>query len=191
MRSTIIKTVIAISVSFALFPKLASATTPSFSCSSNLVISLDNVYNASCEGDFSFTDGVLQNDTSISLTAGGSIVIGSNFELASPIINLNADNIQIDGRISANLELNASTLPKGYLSSLDWQPSSGIVVTQDNSQTLSVKYLDLPLLPDLFKPYPVSGGNINLVSQVPEPSNYALMLLGLATLGLKRKRKAS
>ncbi len=191
MRSTIIKTVIAISISVALFPQLASATTPSFSCSSNLVVSLDNGYSASCDGDFSFTDGVLQNDTSISLTADGSIVIGSNFELASPIINLNAGNIQIDGRVSANLELNASTLPKGYLNSLDWQSSSGIVVTQDNSQTLSVIYLDLPLLPDLFKPYPVSGGNINLVSQVPEPSNYALMLLGLAILGLKRKRKAS
>lgn len=101
MRLTIIKTVITVSVAAALFPQLASATTPSFSCSSNLIVSLDKGYSASCDGDFSFMDGVLQNDTSISLTAGGFLDIGANASLIAPNISLISENIVISGSLSA------------------------------------------------------------------------------------------
>lgn len=84
MRTTISITALAISMLAAIFPQAALATTPNFSCSSNLVISLDNGYSASCNGDFSFTDGVLDNDNSISLTAGGLLHIGENATLSSP-----------------------------------------------------------------------------------------------------------
>ncbi len=227
MRSTIIKTVIAISISVALFPQIASATTPSFSCSSNLVISLDNGYSASCDGDFSFTDGVLQNDTSISLIAGGSIVIGSNFELASPIINLNAGNIQIDGRVTQNLEINTSTLTKGN-TKFDWHPRTGFMLTADIIDTPAMGHLKTQLLTHSLL-QTNSGGNLSLgsipsgailnstggsivirpdvtgslisntdtitnnggliVSSVPEPSTYLMMILGLIPLTFTRKRK--
>ena len=71
MRTTISKTALAICILAAILPQVALATTPSFSCSSNLVISLDNGYSASCDGDFTFDDGVLQDNTSINLRAGG------------------------------------------------------------------------------------------------------------------------
>ena len=75
------KSVSAIIVTLTLLPQLALAAEQSFSCSLNLVVSIDNGYSASCDGDLSFTDGVLQNDTSISLTAGGSLDIGANVSL--------------------------------------------------------------------------------------------------------------
>ena len=58
MRTTISKIALAICILVAIFPQVALATTPSFSCSSNLVISLDNGYSASCDGDFAFDDSV-------------------------------------------------------------------------------------------------------------------------------------
>ena len=97
VRATISKTALAISILAAIFLQVALATTPSFSCSSNLVISLENSYSysASCDGDFAFTDGVLQNDTKISLTAGGFLNIGANASLIAPEVALISNNTSI------------------------------------------------------------------------------------------------
>ena len=101
MRTTIFKTALAIGILATMFPQVVLATTPSFSCSSNLVISLDNGYSASCDGDFSFNDGVLHNDNSISLTAGGLLHIGENATLSSPFINLSGNDFYQAGVLYA------------------------------------------------------------------------------------------
>lgn len=74
----------------ALFPSLASASfqTLSFSCASNLVVTQDNGYQASCDGDFSFDSGTLVDDTSIRLIALGALNINSGVSLIAPLIEL-------------------------------------------------------------------------------------------------------
>lgn len=216
MRSTIIKTVIAISVSVALFPQFALATTPSFSCSSNLVISLSNGYSASCEGDFSFTDGVLQNDISISLKAGGFLNIGANASLIAPNISLISENIIFNGTAdvgaissvipNGNAQVNiasASILQTSVRDIVNWEQfkiGDGASVSFGSSSNPSSTVLNRIGGSVVIKPN-VTGGiitnaGINIVnsgglimSSVPEPSTYLMMILGLISFGFMDKRK--
>ncbi len=217
MRSTIIKTVIAISVSFALFPQLASATTPSFSCSSNLVVSLDNGYSASCDGDFSFTDGVLQNDISISLTAGGFLNIGANASLIAPNISLISENIIFNGTAdvgaislvipSGNAQVNianASIFQTSVRDIVNWgqfEIGDGASVSFGSSSNPSSTVLNRVGGSVVIKPNVIGGLITNtginivnsgglIVSSVPEPSTYLMMILGLIPLGFKSKCKS-
>lgn len=205
MRQIPIKTVFLISALAALIPQLAVAT-PSFSCSSNLVVSLDDGYQASCDGDFSFTDGVLQNNTSISLTAGGSLDIGTKSSLYAPLIDLYSPIININvGTIFDVTYLNASNINidagKGSWGVSDKPSSSNTVLNPGasidlggNTQasgtlintggTFVIKYPILKIAYSVFNP----DNSIYVgVTPVPEPSAYALMVLGLATLGFTRK----
>ena len=101
MRTTILKTALAISISAALFPQVSLTNSSSFISSINLVVSLDNGYSASCDGDFLFTDGVLHDDNLISLTASGLLHIGENATLSSPFINLSSDDFYQAGMLNA------------------------------------------------------------------------------------------
>ncbi len=79
----------------------AFAASPGFSCSSNLVLSTYNGYQASCDGDFEFTDGAIASDISINLTAAGLLNIGENASLSSPFINLYGASIFVGGVLNA------------------------------------------------------------------------------------------
>lgn len=210
MRSISIKTVFAISVVAVLSPQLALATTPSFSCSSNLVVSLDNGYQASCDGDFSFTDGVLQNEVSINLSASGFLNIGTNTSLIAPAINLYSPNININAGavIDASNPLNAGlgsisiSAGKGRLAILDEPEKLPIVLNPGasigfgNSQldgvlnniggVLVIKSPTVHITNSVLNP---DSAIFTTVSPVPEPSTYAMVILGLATIGLSRKSK--
>ena len=252
MRTTILKTALAISILAAIFPQVALATTPSFSCSSNLVIFLDNGYSASCDGDFSFTDGVLQDSNRISLTAGGSLLIGANASLFAPIINLYSESINIDtdaiidsgyrndhsyGIINADYMLEPAIRgqqvlnPKFIVSLYNTSgeaviypyTDAGITITAGGSVSVSKggsSILDIPVIStNQYAEAGRFGGGLVLLSNasinknlaiqlstttlnlddtsfiilspVPEPSSYALMLLGIATFGFRRKQKAN
>lgn len=133
MRSTIIKsalkTALAVSLVLIFSIQMASATTSSsFYCSSNLVVSFDNGYSASCDGDFSFTDGLLQNDTSISLTAGGLLNINANASLNAPLISLTSDNILLNGILNAP---NSSLFEKSggkWVVTRTWSQTEGALI---------------------------------------------------------------
>lgn len=214
MRSATIKTAIAISLGAVLFPQLASATSPSFSCSSNLVVSLDSGYSASCNGDFSFTDGLLHNDVSIILTATGFLTIGTNASLLAPVITLTADSIEIFGTV-------ASTASPIMLVADSKEVVLSRLITQNNPERV-LNWQQLQILPgrDVYvggdivtsfnqpAPRPITdnvGGSIllspnsgliinsgtssnALITLVPEPSTYIMMMFGLIQLGFMRKR---
>ena len=94
----------------AIFPAIASASveTHSFSCSSNLVVSQENGYEASCDGDFSFESGVLEDDTAIVLRAAGLLTIGHQALLKSPLITLDADRLALFGAVNTSVSLSLS-----------------------------------------------------------------------------------
>lgn len=263
MRLIISKTVIAISFMATFLPQMASATaSPNFSCSSNLVVSLENGYNASCDGDFSFTDGALQNDTSISLTAGGLLNIGTNASLNAPFINWSSKDIFLGGILNApngkiiisstNSTIIASgaqtnvvgnsiiqTAPKaivdwnafnirsaisgsdittfggdsidagkgsksqpielGVGSVFNYEIGSGIR-TQNyepvQGGTLVLKNANGGILPagaisnaDSNFPTVLDISSALMVSNVPEPSSYLMLLLGFASIGFARRSK--
>ncbi len=216
MRSATIKTALAISLGAVLFPQLASATSPSFSCSSDLMVSLDSGYSATCNGDFSFTDGLLQNDLSISLAATGYLTIGANASLLAPMITLTADSIQIFGNV-------ASTSPSTMLVADSKEIILSRIITQNNPERV-LNWEQLQILPgrevdvggdivtsfNQTAPRPIitnDGGSIllssnsglinnsgtsgnALITLVPEPSAYMMMILGLIPLGFMSKRKS-
>lgn len=223
IKSASIKTVLVISAFAALYPQLAIASTPSFSCSSNLVVSLDSGYKASCDGDFSFTDGVLQNDTSINLTANGFLSIGENAKLSAPIINLNSTDIIVSGILGApngivNLGSTGSTVltntaqvnvgsqiiltnqieikTKPQLI-VNWEqlqitPGDSInIKSNTNTSTVVINQIGGAIVLGSNSGISVTQALISqgLITQVPEPSTYAMMLLGLASIGISRKSK--
>lgn len=81
----------------AMLPVIATASvdSPSFSCSSTFVVSFDNGYQASCDGDFTFDSGTLMDDTFIRLTSLRSINLNSNVTLIAPFIELQSPIINI------------------------------------------------------------------------------------------------
>jgi PEP-CTERM motif len=79
----------------------ASVNSPSFSCTSNFVVSFENGYQASCDGDFTFDQGTLFNDKSISIKANGLLNVGEQAIFTAPNILLTANEIVIDGRLNA------------------------------------------------------------------------------------------
>ncbi|WP_020167795.1 MULTISPECIES: PEP-CTERM sorting domain-containing protein [Methylotenera] len=226
IKSASIKTAFFVSVVAVLFPQLAFATTPSFSCSSNLVVSLDNGYQASCDGDFSFTDGVLQNDVSINLKAGGFLSVGENATLSAPIINLISKDIFVNGmldapngivtlsstgstvltntaQINVASQVNVSnqapiqTKPQLVVNWEQFQISPGSNIQFASNTNVPSVVIDrvggaITLVPNsgVLTIQADAGDKVNLlVTQVPEPSAYAMMILGLASISLSRKRK--
>lgn len=225
MRLLTTKTAIAISIFVVLFPQLALATSPSFSCSSNLVVSINNGYSASCDGDFTFTDGVLQNDTSISLTAGGLLDIGANARLYAPLIHLYSPNVNINAgaKIDVSYQVRAAIIGDQVLNSTFFTGSNlsgGAIIYPSTAVGVAASKvglavsdepakLDIEVNPgasiDLSGSSQLNGTLNNIggalviqspalqlttsalnpdkaifaaVSPVPEPSTYALMLLG-------------
>ena len=95
----------------SILPAIASASleTPSFSCSANMEVSVENGYQVSCDGDYSFDSGVLENDTAIVLRATGMLTIGHQVLLKSPFITLDADSIHFFGAANTLTPLQLST----------------------------------------------------------------------------------
>lgn len=215
MRSFTLKTLVAISLVAILAPRLAFATSPSFSCSTNLVVSLDNGYSASCDGDFAFTDGVLQNDTKISLTAGGFLNIGASASLIAPLVNLYSTNIfisngaTIGAAFPPNVGFDGINLDAGKGSKVgqNYSPSLPVVINSGSSISLAENrqpngLLTNGALSDVggnlligstvgFSTNPVQNINASftLISAVPKPLTYAMMMLGLGFIGLARAHK--
>ncbi|MES2502725.1 MAG: PEP-CTERM sorting domain-containing protein [Pseudomonadota bacterium] len=180
------------------------------------MVSLDSGYSATCNGDFSFTDGLLQNDLSISLAATGYLTIGANASLLAPMITLTADSIQIFGNV-------ASTSPSTMLVADSKEIILSRIITQNNPERV-LNWEQLQILPgrevdvggdivtsfNQTAPRPIitnDGGSIllssnsglinnsgtsgnALITLVPEPSAYMMMILGLIPLGFMSKRKS-
>ena len=155
MLITTTKIAIAISLGIALIPQLASATSLSFSCSSNLVISLDNGYSASCGADALIAEDVLQNKT---------------LSFVRPILKSEQLTLTSNIELQAGRDIKTSIIlvePKPTLNGL-----GGSILLNSNSGLI------------------LSGGVSNnaLVTLVPEPYTYVMMILGLIPLGFMRKR---
>lgn len=144
-------------VILAIFPALAFASfeTLSFSCSSNLVVSQDNGYQASCDGDFSLESGTLRNEISIKLTSVGALNINMGVSLIAPFIELASPTIKL---------------------------ASGAV--------LDAGYIGLPINSSEIKvPYIIEPKTHLVVSQVPEPSNWSMLAMGLFAVVVVVSRK--
>ncbi|MDX1914794.1 MAG: PEP-CTERM sorting domain-containing protein [Methylophilus sp.] len=182
-----------------------SAVSPSFSCSRNLTVSFENGYQASCDGDFLFTDGILQNDTFIRLIAGGILDVGVNASLIAPNISLSGSNVILNGVLEAaggNISISASSsLIVGTTAKLDVgnvntlignlgsEGSGAVISTGDIFITNPTKPA---LIIGLSDALPVNaGGDITLVGSVPEPSVYLLLLLGLTSVGFVSRKQCT
>lgn len=165
----------------------AFAASPSFSCSSNLVVSTYNGYQASCDGDFVFTDGAIASDISINLTATGLLNIGENASLSSPFINLYGANIFVGGVLnapSANIVLSSNSTFVGATRQVNvannlimqnkpttlsnWsnfnipQASQGAFIsTSSNAQLMTTDGANIQLMNDVITPITVADSIIN------------------------------
>ncbi len=193
MRLTLLKMTFVIGLIAIFSTQIAFATTsPSFSCSSSLVVSFDNGYSASCDGDFSFTEGLLQNDTSINLTASGLINIGANASLNAPLISLNSKDIFLDGVLNApggNIYLSStnsttitriaqidvvgnSVIQKAPKAIVDWKPLNitpaidGLDITTFGTGTIDAGRGSKTITLFPSKVATQSGGDITIVSTI-------------------------
>ena len=165
----------------------AFAASPSFSCSSNLVVSTYNGYQASCDGDFVFTDGAIASDISINLTATGLLNIGKNASLSSPFINLYGASIFVGGVLNApsgNIVLSSNSTFVGATRQvnvannlimqnkpttlLNWsnfnipQASQGAFIsTSSNAQLMTTDGTNIQLMNGVITPITVADSIIN------------------------------
>lgn len=121
----------------AILPTIASASveTLSSSCSSNLVVSLENGYDASCDGDFSFDSGTLRNDVAIKLTSLGALNIHSNVSLIAPLIELTSTMISISS---------GAVLDAGYIGMPIYASEVNLLYMIEPKQSLIVSQVPEP-----------------------------------------------
>lgn len=152
-------------VAMTIFPAIATASieTLSLSCSSNLVVSTENGYQANCDGDFILYSGTLRDDISIRLFSLGMLNIKSNVSLIAPLIELSGSS----GFIEPGAILDA-----GYTG-----------LPNNNPEIL------IPHVGVIKDPFILSQDSL-ILSQVPEPTNLSMLALGLLGVSLVARHKA-
>lgn len=184
---------------FSVFAQAASnANITTASCSGSQSFDLTNSASLSCSGDFSLIGGSIDSDTSITISAFGSLFIG-NMTLNAPLIQLKTvtgvlsfgDGISMTSD-SINVDVGNATSPRitlapGAILSVAGRDTN-IVASQPGDLTLSQPgNIDLSARVGIIQSY---GGSLTLVSSVPEPDSFWAMLSGgLLLLAIGRVRR--
>jgi hypothetical protein len=175
-------------VVFMLFAMMSRAENSflvnNVSCSGISTQSFLDVLSFNCAGDLSLDGGSISANTSILLSAEGALSL-NNLTLTSQDISLIGGTLVsvwlgVDINAANSVNISVGNVGEGYLNQ-PVQPRGGAVLISKDAGTLSTN-TDNQVFP---------GGNISLVSSVPEPSSYALLLLGLSFVILALRAKAA
>ncbi len=199
----------------ALFPFAANATSISSSsivnsnCSGNLTSSLLDGASFACAGNFTLDGGSITSDSVINISADGDLFL-DNLTLTAPNISLSVltGMLKMGGNVILNAGANLTVLgrntapiaivqftPKAIISwaNFDVTPNPGTAVSFNAGSANSVVLNR------------VGGGTLSLISgnlsnsgleingpvldviAVPEPSTYAMVILGLGLIVLRRR----
>ena len=148
---------------------VSSSTVGSLECSDSLSISLLETASFSCIGNFSLFGGGITSDSKIVITSGGALVL-DNLSITAPFVELSSLNGLVS--IGSGVLMNSSS----FFATVGGEtPGASILVGGGemariigSSEILQSKAIT-----------PLVGGNISLISSIPEPSTYILLVLGL------------
>lgn len=195
---------------FSAFAQAASnANITTISCSGSRSFDLTNGALLSCDGDFSLIGGSIDSDTGITISAGGSLFL-DDLRLSAPSVGLKtlsgaitiASGTSIDARDWANFDISASprlTFAQPGLARLErgevtinaggdislGQPGR-ITLSQGNGLIAQRGDIDLIVANGGGQIVVSGGGNLTLVSSVPEPSMAWSLFAGGLLLALRR-----
>ena len=161
---------------------VSSSTVGSLECSDSLSISLLETASFSCIGNFSLFGGGITSDSKIVITSGGALVL-DNLSITAPFVELSSLNGLVS--IGSGVLMNSSSFfatvggetpgASILVGSGEMAPGASILVGGGemariigSSEILQSKAIT-----------PLVGGNISLISSIPEPSTYILLVLGL------------
>lgn len=208
-----------------------------YSCSSSLTFGSGAGDEATCSGDFSLSDGVLNNSSYIKLNALGKLTFAGAISLTAPLIELSAASILLNGSLASfradNLSFSAGDISNQGILNLNFdllitpigiRPIGGSSNATISNGTISNgsglnrgggnftgDILERPHFePIIYEPINSIGGNIvdtglagqiqliqlplvgviTLLSPVPEPTSYALLLAGLSLIGFAARKKS-
>jgi PEP-CTERM motif len=184
-------------VAFLLSPIAASAVSlssvGSVDCADSVRVSFsDTASSFNCSGNFLLSGGSIFSDFGIVITSSGSLSL-DNLSITAPFVELSAGNgvLSIGNGVSINTNSFLSSLGYGAITGLTLSPSASITVgAGDAVRVLSYADLVQSINPGPGAITSLVGGEIVLISAVPEPSTYILMLLGLlAVFGMAKNGK--
>jgi hypothetical protein len=193
-------------VVFMLFAMMSRAENSflvdSVSCSGTSTQSFLDVLSFNCAGDLSLDGGSISANTSILLSATGTLGL-NNLILSSQDIFLNGGSLVSVGSdvyINASKNISISSIPDiadgtsgggvGIVMNGSLIAHGGNVLLNAGGDTVLISK-DAGTLSTNTDNQVFPGGNISLVSSVPEPSSYALLLLGLSFVILALRAKAA
>ena len=199
----------------ALFPFAANATSISSSsivnsnCSGNLTSSLLDGASFACAGNFTLDGGSITSDSVINISADGDLFL-DNLTLTAPNISLSVLTGML--KMGGNVILNAGA----NLTVLGGNTVPIVIVQSTPKAIISWANFDITLNPGAAVSFNagsansavlnrVGGGTLSLISgnlsnsgleingpvldviAVPEPSTYAMVILGLGLIVLRRR----
>lgn len=194
-----------------MLPISAQATTTSSiintSCSGNLTISLLDSASFACVGNLTLDDGIITSDSLINISADGDLFL-DNLTLTAPNVTLSVlaglvrmgSNVMINGA-SSLIVTDGSTSPVTIKQNSKAEIVSGndFNIGKESSVNFNVGGASAAVLNR------ISGGTLTLISgnvattgssgnglelsvaNVPEPSAYLMVLLGLGLIAFRRK----
>ncbi len=156
---------------------VSSSTVGSFECSDSLSISLLDTASFSCIGNFSLYGGGITSDSKIVVTSGGALVL-DNLSITAPFVELSSLNGQVS--IGSGVLITTSS----FLATVggEFTVSSGAsILVGGGEMARDIGSLEILQSKSINKLAitPLVGGNISIISSVPEPSTYILLVLGL------------
>ncbi len=162
----------------------SSSTVSRLDCSEHLAVSFLEAASFSCSGTLSLSGGVISSDSRVEITAHGSLSL-DNLSISAPVVQLTS----LSGEIAI---FEGATISSGTFiaatSNGEWDitrfaaVSGGSIAIRDGAAAIDSPRGAITIL---------QGGDVSVISAVPEPEVYSSMLFGMfVVLTVVRRRKS-